>query len=88
VPVGGTDIAVEIGRLYRRGNLIKLLRVMLNYAVDLGMIESNPATGIKRIKSRGDGFHTLTEDEIAKFEALPSGLDRIMEFGKRTLSTR
>jgi len=50
-------------------NLIKILRVMLKYAVDLGMIESNPAAGIKRIKSRGDGFHTFTEDEIATFEA-------------------
>ncbi len=50
-------------------NLIKILRVMLNYAVDLGMIESNPAIEIKRYKSRGDGFHTWTEDEIAKFEA-------------------
>jgi integrase len=50
-------------------NLIKILRVMLNYAVDLDMIESNPATDIKRYKSRGDGFHTWTDDEIAKFEA-------------------
>ncbi|MFZ2078604.1 MAG: hypothetical protein WAV38_18500 [Xanthobacteraceae bacterium] len=38
-------------------NLIKILRVMLNYAVELDMIESNPATDIKRYKSRGDGFH-------------------------------
>ena len=50
-------------------NLIKLLRVMLNYAVDLGMIENNPAAGIKRYKNRGVGFHTWTEDEIAQFEA-------------------
>jgi integrase len=50
-------------------NLIKLLRVMLNYAVDLGMIESNPAAGIKRYKSRSTGFHTWSEDEITKFEA-------------------
>jgi integrase len=50
-------------------NLVKILRVMLNYAVELGMIESNPATDIERYKNRGDGFHTWTEDEIAKFEA-------------------
>jgi len=37
-------------------NLIKILRVMLNYAVELDMIESNPATDIKRYKSRGDGI--------------------------------
>jgi integrase len=50
-------------------NLIKLLRVMLNHGVALGMIENNPAIGIKRIKNRGDGFHTWTENEIAQFEA-------------------
>jgi len=50
-------------------NLVKLLRVMLNYAVDLGMIESNPATGIKRYKNRGVGFHSWSEDEIRQYEA-------------------
>src|SRR6516225_4917649 len=50
-------------------NLIKLLRVMLNYAVDLGMIESNPVTGIKRYKNRGVGFHSWSEDEIRQYEA-------------------
>jgi integrase len=50
-------------------NLIKLLRVMLNHGVALGMIENNPAIGVKRIKNRGDGFHTFTENEIAQFEA-------------------
>jgi len=53
-------------------NLIKLLRVMLNHAVDLGMIDTNPAIGVKPYKSRGDGFHTITEDEIAQFEATHS----------------
>lgn len=50
-------------------NLIKILRVMLKYAVDLNMIDVNPATDIKQYRSRSDGFHTWTEDEIAKFEA-------------------
>jgi integrase len=50
-------------------NLVKLLKVMLNHAVDLGMIDSNPAARIKRYRSKGKGFHTWTEEEIAKFEA-------------------
>ena len=33
------------------------------------MIDSNPAIGVKRYKSWGEGFHTWSEDEIAKFEA-------------------
>ncbi|MBA3516549.1 MAG: tyrosine-type recombinase/integrase [Rhizobiales bacterium] len=48
--------------------LLKVLRLMLAVAVDVGMIEQNPAAGIKRFKSRGEGFHTWSEDEIARFE--------------------
>jgi integrase len=50
-------------------NLLKVLRLLLAYAVDQDMIGGNPALGIKRYKSRGDGFHTWTEDEVAQFEA-------------------
>jgi integrase len=50
-------------------NLKKILNVILNYAVSLDMIDGNPASGIKRYKISSDGFHTWTEDEIAKFEA-------------------
>jgi integrase len=50
-------------------NLLKVLRVMLDYAVDIEMIPSNPAAGVKRYKSRGDGFHSWAESEIAQFQA-------------------
>jgi integrase len=49
-------------------NLLKVLRLLLNYAVDINMIASNPALGVKRYKCHGDGFHTWTESEIARFE--------------------
>ena len=49
-------------------NLLKVLRVLLSYAVDIGMIQSNPTIGVKRYKVHGDGFHTWTESEIARFE--------------------
>jgi integrase len=49
-------------------NLLKVLRVLLSYAVEIGMIASNPAIGIKRYRSRGDGIHTWSESEIARFE--------------------
>ena len=32
------------------------------------MTAHNPALEVKRFKSRGDGFHTWTEQEIAQFE--------------------
>jgi integrase len=43
------------------------LRVLLDYAVDQEMIDSNPATGVKRYRSRGNG--TWSEEEIAQFES-------------------
>ena len=42
-------------------NLLKVLRLLLAYAVEAEMIESNPAIGVKRYKSRGDGFHAWSE---------------------------
>jgi integrase len=49
--------------------LLKVLRALLAYAVDLEMIASNPAASIKRYRSAGEGFHTWTEAEVAQFEA-------------------
>jgi integrase len=50
-------------------NLLKVLRKLLNYAVSIDMIASNPANSIKKYKSRGEGFHSWSEEEIAKFES-------------------
>ena len=55
------DLQQIVGRLRRR-------RLLLNHAVEIGMIANNPATGVKRYESHGDGFHTWTENEIARFE--------------------
>jgi integrase len=50
-------------------NLLKVLRVLLSYAVDQEIIDTNPAADVKRYRSHGDGFHTWGEDEIAQFQA-------------------
>lgn len=49
-------------------NLLKVLRVLLSYAVDQDMIETNPATNVKKYRSRGEGFHPWSEDEITRFQ--------------------
>jgi integrase len=49
-------------------SLLKVLRVILKYAVEDGVIANNPAAGVKRYRSRGEGIHTWTEDEIAQFQ--------------------
>jgi integrase len=51
-------------------NLRKVLRVILNYAVSIDMIAANPTIGVAKYQTRSDGYHTWTEDEIAKFEAV------------------
>jgi integrase len=51
-------------------NLLKTLRVLLNYAVEIGMIASNPAVRVKTYRNHNsEGYHTWSEDEIAAFEA-------------------
>ena len=50
-------------------NLLKVLRVLLGHAVDIGMIASNPAIDVQRYESKGEGIHTFTEAEVAQFEA-------------------
>jgi integrase len=50
-------------------NLLKVLRQLLDLAVDLQMIAANPARGVKKFKTEGDGIHTWSEDEVAQFES-------------------
>jgi integrase len=50
-------------------SLLKTLRLMLNFAVDIGMISINPALGIKRYKTKGEGTHTWSESEVEQFRA-------------------
>jgi integrase len=48
--------------------VLKVLRLLLNYAVRIDMLTSNPAIGVKRYKSPNpDGYHTWSEDEVAQF---------------------
>jgi len=51
-------------------HLLKILRALLNYAVDLGWIAFNPAAGVKKIRHHTDGHHTWTESEIAQFQII------------------
>ena len=48
---------------------MKRLRLLLNFAVDIGMIPSNPMAGMKGYKSDGEVYHDWTEEEIAQFMA-------------------
>jgi integrase len=49
-------------------NLLRILRVLLNHAVEVGLRIDNPAIGLRLGSRKGDGYHTWTEAEIAQFE--------------------
>ncbi len=48
-------------------SLLKLLRRLMDYAVALEMRPDNPTAGVKPYTIESGGFHTWTEDEIARF---------------------
>jgi len=48
-------------------NLLRVIRLLCGYAVELDLRRDNPALGIKKFRMRGDGFVTWSEDDIAKY---------------------
>jgi integrase len=50
-------------------NVLSLLRVLMALAIEEGMRENDPTTGVKRPKLSKDGWHTWNEAEIAQYEA-------------------
>jgi integrase len=64
------DIIVEMAKTpHAANNLLKVLRHLLEHAIDINLIKSNPALRVKKLKTTGDGVHTWTEDEVIQFEA-------------------
>jgi integrase len=48
-------------------NVLKTLRVMFQWAIDNGLMKTNPARDVKRIHVASDGHHTWTLDEIRQY---------------------
>ncbi len=48
---------------------LRYLRLILEHAVELGWMEVNPARGVKRLRTGGDGFLEWPEELIAQYEA-------------------
>lgn len=49
--------------------LLKMLRILMQFAVAEGMRRDDPTAGVKRIRSTSEGFTTWSETDIAAFEA-------------------
>ena len=59
---------------HQSNKLLKVMKRVLTLAIDEGMIESNPAAGMKPIPVKSEGFHAWSDEEIALFRAKhPSG---------------
>jgi integrase len=50
-------------------NMLSAVRALIAVVKDDNIISVDPTVGIKRPKTKGDGWHTWTEDEIAQYEA-------------------
>jgi integrase len=49
--------------------LRKVLRAMMQHAVEIGMRAGDPTRDVKAIRRKSDGIHSWSEPEIAQFEA-------------------
>jgi len=49
-------------------NLLRVLRVLMGFAKSRGWRADNPGEDVKKLTYRTEGFHSWTDEEIAKFE--------------------
>jgi integrase len=50
-------------------DFLRCLRVLIRYAIDIGIRADDPTLGIRVAMPKTDGFRTWSEDDIAAFEA-------------------
>jgi len=50
-------------------NLLRMLRILMRFAVNENLRADDPTIGVRSIRHHTDGFHSWSEDEIAAFEA-------------------
>src|SRR5205823_13317410 len=50
-------------------NLLNTLRVLMQYAIEIGIRTDDPTIGVKHAKIRSSGYRTWSDEDIAKFEA-------------------
>jgi integrase len=63
-------MAAQADKPESANQLRKVLRAMMQHAVDTGMRADDPTRDVKVIRLKGNtGFHSWTEPEIARFEA-------------------
>ena len=61
-------LAKKAGTPAAANHWLRLVKVLMSFAVKEGFRKENPAADIERFKLDSAGFHSWTEDEIARFE--------------------
>ena len=49
-------------------NLLRILRLLMRFAVETGVRRDDPTTGVRPLRHRTEGFHAWSDDEIGAFE--------------------
>ena len=49
-------------------NMVRMIRLLMRFAIDEGWRKDDPTLGIKMLKIKSDGFHCWTYDELEAFE--------------------
>ena len=62
-------VAKRAGTPATANALLKMLRIMARFAIAEGWLKDDPTAGVKRIRSKSEGFATWSEADIAQFEA-------------------
>ncbi|MCL4068630.1 hypothetical protein M3484_18860 [Pseudomonas sp. GX19020] len=50
--------------------MLKAIKQVFKFAVQYEHLSQNPAADVEQLKSKGDGYHSWTLDEIEKFESV------------------
>lgn len=59
----------KAGKPAAANELRKILRALMQHAVETGIRDNDPTRDVKSVKIKSDGFHSWTDEEIAQFEA-------------------
>jgi integrase len=49
-------------------NLLRILRLLMRFAVETGVRRDDPTIGVRPLRHRTEGFHAWSDDEIGAFE--------------------
>jgi integrase len=62
-------MASRAGKPAAANTLRRALRALMQHAVEVGLRPDDPTRDVKPIRVKSDGYHSWTDDEIARFEA-------------------